>query len=406
MYNELINKTVSSKMRKPNQTISVPKVLRDLNYLKRGERTMDLLAGLGFLGFLVFIVVGLISLFKRNGKAKKNFGIALGLFVLFMIGVANSDSAEEASTEAKTKEVSQEDKEVKSEKEESQKEEKKEVETSPSTVTEVLTVVKKEMSDKDFKKVKEDKLNVEHPKSISVGNGNVGYVLQATDGIVVASTDGEKILDVVQFKTMDEVDQYEKDSVANAEAKKKEEAKKEREASKIALSGSGDTASDALKLKSGWAIFEGTHNGGTNFIVQLQDANGDDLELLVNTIGSYKGKTFAQIPADGEYFLNINADDAWNFNIYQSPPADVADAPVTLQGNGDDVVFFNAKSDTYKFTFTHQGEANFIVMLNGSGLMVNEIGSYSGSTRQNLGTDGFYALVIKADGAWSAKVEK
>jgi hypothetical protein len=367
---------------------------------------MDLLAGIGFLGFMVFIVMGVISLFKRTGKAKKNFGIATGLFVLFIIGAANSDSAEETSTEAKTKEVSQEDKEEKPQKEESQKDEKKEVKKSPSTIADVLNVVKKEMSDKDFKKIKEDKLNVEHPKSISVGNGNVGYVLQATDGIVVAITDGEKVFDVVQFKTMDEVDQYEKESAANAEAKKKEEAKKEREASKITLSGSGDAAPDGFKLKSGWAIFEGNHNGGANFIVQLQDPNGNDIELLVNTIGGYKGKTFAQIPVDGEYFLNINANGAWNFNIYQSPPAEVQDAPVTLQGNGDDVVFFNAKSDTYKFTFTHQGEGNFIVQLNGEGLMVNEIGSYSGSTRQNLGTDGYYALVINADGAWSAKVEK
>jgi hypothetical protein len=378
----------------------------DFEKLKRGERKMDLLAGLGFLGFVVFIVMGVISLFKRNGKAKKNFGIAAGLIVLFMIGVVNSDSAEETSTAVKTKEISKEDKEEKPQKEENQKDEKKEVEKAPSTIADILNVVKKEMSDKDFKMVKEDKLNVEHPKSISVGNGNVGYVLQATDGIVVASTDGEKIFDVVQFKTLDEVDKYEKDSVANAEAEKKEEAKKEREASKITLSGSGDAATDGFKLKSGWAIFEGNHNGGANFIVQLQDPNGNDIELLVNTIGSYKGKTFAQIPVDGEYFLNINADGAWNFNIYQSPPADVQEAPITLQGNGDDVVFFNAKSDTYKFTFTHQGEGNFIVLLNGEGLMVNEIGSYSGSTRQNLGTDGYYGLVIKADGAWSAKVEK
>jgi sortase (surface protein transpeptidase) len=369
---------------------------------------MGFIAGVGFLGFVVFIVIGLISLIKRNGKAKKNFGIAVGLFVLFMIGVVNSDSAEEATTEAKTKEgVSKETKEEKPQKEEKKKDEKaEEKKPAPSSVSDVLAVVKIEMSDKEFKKVKEGQLNVEHPKSISVGNGNVGYVLQATDGLVVANTDGEKIFDVVQFKTMDEVDHYEKDSVAKAEAKRKEEAKKEREASKIALNGSGDTASDAIKLKGGWAIFEGTHNGGANFIVQLQDANGDDLELLVNTIGSYKGKTFAQIPADGDYFLNINADGAWNFNIYQSPPADVADAPATLQGNGDDVVFFNAKSDTYKFTFTHKGQGNFIVLLNGEGLMVNEIGSYSGSTRQNLGTDGFYALVINADGAWTAKVEK
>ncbi|WP_210367730.1 hypothetical protein [Bacillus sp. REN3] len=367
---------------------------------------MGFLAGVGFLGFIVFIVMGVVSLFKRNGRAKKNFGIAAGLFVLFIIGAVNSDS-EEVSTEPQTKEeVSKDDQEEEPKEEKKQKEEKAEEKKAPSTLADVLTVVKKDMSDQDFKKAKKDKLNVEQPKSISVGNGNVGYVLQATDGIVVASTDGKKISDVVQFKTMDEVDKFEKESVAKAEAKKKEEAKKEREASKIAMSGRGDTASDGLKLKAGWAIFEGSHNGGANFIVQLQDPNGNDIELLVNTIGGYKGKTFAQIPADGEYFLNIKADGAWNFSIYQSPPVDVADAPVTLQGNGDDVVFFNAKSGTYKFTFTHQGQANFIVMLNGEGLMVNEIGPYNGSARQNLGTDGYYGLVIRADGAWSAKVEE
>ncbi|WP_462413580.1 hypothetical protein [Neobacillus sp. Marseille-QA0830] len=350
------------------------------------------LAFIGFVGFFVFIVLGIIAFFKKNGKAKKQFIIALVSFVVFVIGIVNLDSSDTTKTTKTTdtkKEVT-EDKETKK---------------NPSTLAEVQAVITKGMSDKDFKKA-EDKLVVERPKSISVGNGNVGYVLQAKDGILVASTDGDTIFDVATFSTMDEVDQYEKNMLAQAEASKKEQAQKEYEASKIQVNGSGDTASDLFKLKKGFAIFEGTHNGSENFIVKLQDENGGNLELLVNTIGHYKGKTFAQIPSSGNYYLNINASGAWNFSITQQPPVDIPDAPTTIQGTGDDVVFFNAKSGNYKFNFTHQGEENFIVKLNGSGLMVNEIGAYNGSMRQKLSTDGYYLLQIVADGTWTVTIEK
>ncbi|MFC7785539.1 hypothetical protein ACFQWC_13670 [Rossellomorea sp. GCM10028870] len=362
----------------------------------------DALAGMGFLGFLVFIVLGLVALVRKSGKAKKRFGIAAGLFVLFMVGVLNSPTSETATSDVKADEG-----EVKAAKEEKvgQKEEKKQPEKKPATMEEVKAVVTAGMSDKDFKKAKKD-LSVEHPKSISIGNGNVGYVLQATDGILVATTDGESIMEVVPFASMEEVGKYESEMVAKAEVEAKEKAEKEFEESKIKVSGNGDTASDGVKLTSGWAIFDGNHNGGANFIVQLQDENGNDLELLVNEIGSYKGKTFAQIPVEGTYYLNVKADGPWEYTIYQSPPVEMADAPTTLEGSGDDVVFFNTKSGNYKFNFSHNGSSNFIVMLNGQGLMVNEIGAYEGSARQVLKTDGYYALVIKADGDWSVGIEE
>ncbi|WP_110926788.1 hypothetical protein [Bacillus massiliglaciei] len=353
----------------------------------------NFLAIVGFIGFIVFIVLGIIALIKRNKKAKKRFGIAIVLFVLFLIGVINAPSA---NTEDDVKdEVT----------EKPAKEEKKEAAKPAATISEVKAAITKGISDADFKKAKEE-LNVEHPKSISIGDGNVGYVLQATDGILVANTDGKKIFEVNEFKTMDEVDKYESDAVAKAKAEAKERAKKEYEDSKIPVSGSGDTATDAVKLKSGFAIFDGAHTGGSNFAVKLQDENGNDMELLVNTIGNYKGKTFAEIPADGDYYLNVTADGKWNFNIYQSPPAEVKDAPLTITGTGDDVVFFNTASGNHKFTFSHSGSSNFAVLLNGSDLMVNEIGNYQGSTRKQLATDGVYGLVITADGKWSVKVDK
>jgi hypothetical protein len=356
------------------------------------------LAFIGLMGFIVFLVMGVISLVKKNGKAKRNFLISLVAFIVFVIGAVNS-SSDTASTTTKNEKKEKTSQEVKQEKKETVKPKEK------STVAEVKAVITKGMTDKNFKKEKK-KLNVEQPSSISIGSGNVGYVLQAKDGIIVANTDGIKILDVVQFKSMDEVSNYEKNMLAKAEAVKKEQAKKEREESKKVASGKGDTASEAIPLKAGWAIFEGSHNGGSNFAVQLQDENGNDLELLVNEIGNYTGKTFAEIPNDGNYYLNVTADGSWNFNIYQTPPTDIVDAPTTLKGSGDDVVFYNTTSGNHKFSFTHQGESNFAVLLNGSDLLVNEIGNYSGSMRKQLSTDGAYAFVITADGNWTAKIEK
>ncbi|WP_251550787.1 hypothetical protein [Neobacillus muris] len=348
------------------------------------------LAFIGFIGFLVFIVLGIVSIFKKNGKTKKRFGIALILFVLFIIGAVNSGSTDTTETKDEVKEDSAK---------------KQETRKDPSTLAEVQAAITKGMSDQDFKKARNN-LEVEQPKSISVGNGNVGYVLQAKDGILVASTDGNTIFDVATFTTMEEVDQYEKDKLAQAEASKKEQAQKEYEASKIQLNGSGDASTDLFKLEKGFAVFEGSHNGSDNFIVKLQNENGSNIDLLVNEIGNYKGKTFAQIPSDGNYYLNINAGGAWNFSISQQPPVDIPKVPSTLQGSGDDVVFFNAESGNYKFSFTHQGEGNFIVKLNGSGLMVNEIGAYTGSMRQRLNTDGYYLLQIAADGPWTVTIEK
>jgi hypothetical protein len=51
--------------------------------------------------------------------------------------------------------------------------------------------------------------------------------------------------------------------------------------------------------------------------------------------------------------------------------------------------------------FTHTGSSNFVVegVGNGDGLLVNEIGKYSGVVPV---TDGPSVIVITADGSWTA----
>ena len=362
---------------------------------------LDFLGIIGFVGFLVFIVLGIVSAFRKTGKAKKQFIIAGILFVVFIVGAGSAGTSEESASKPKEDEKSAQQEEAKEKKE---KKEKKEI--PPSTVADVTSAVTVGMDFKTYTDVKDSKLNVEHPESLSIGNGNVGSVLQATDGFVVVGTDGVTVLSVDTFASLEEAKAYGEKLNAEAEAAKEAEKLKKFEDSKLSLSGSGDTASDMIELEAGFAVFEGSYSGSGNFIVQLMDENGNNVELLVNEIGSYNGKTFAVINTAGNYYLNVTASAGWNFTIYQSVPPNIADAPTELSGRGDDVIFVNAKSGNYKFTSTHQGSSNFIVRLNGSGLLVNEIGNYSGSTRQKLGTSGAYAFVVNADGNWSIKIEE
>lgn len=173
----------------------------------------------------------------------------------------------------------------------------------------------------------------------------------------------------------------------------------------IELSGSGAQATETFTLTSGFATFEATHDGGSNFVLDLLDANGNSMELLVNEIGSYNGKTFALIPSDGDYLLNIDADGSWNINISQAMSTNPESIPTTIQGSGDDVAFVDLESGLRRFGFKHTGESNFAVMVNGQSLLVNEIGNYEGSTAQKVNDTGTYILSIQADGDWSISIE-
>ncbi|MFJ8219776.1 hypothetical protein [Bacillus cereus] len=56
---------------------------------------------------------------------------------------------------------------------------------------------------------KEEKLNVKHLTSITLTDGGVGRVLEATDGVVVICGNEKGVFDVLIFKTMEDVKKYE-----------------------------------------------------------------------------------------------------------------------------------------------------------------------------------------------------
>lgn len=66
----------------------------------------DFISIIGFLACIVCIVMSIISLFRKNGKAKKFFIGIIATFILFIIGVNNSSSVKkENKTVANTKQI-------------------------------------------------------------------------------------------------------------------------------------------------------------------------------------------------------------------------------------------------------------------------------------------------------------
>ena len=83
----------------------------------------------------------------------------------------------------------------------------------------------------------------------------------------------------------------------------------------INLTGSGQTATEPFELESGLAVFRMAHQGNRNFIVWLLDSNGRRVDLLVNEIGSFSGSKAVQIPRDGTYLLQVQADGPWSVQV-------------------------------------------------------------------------------------------
>ncbi len=193
----------------------------------------------------------------------------------------------------------------------------------------------------------------------------------------------------------------------------------------ITIEGTGDKASPKFELLAGIATFEMSHDGSSNFIVQLMSESGETIDLLVNTIGQYTGakaigvQKGALLGAEpGMYLLNIQADGSWGITVRQTRFSSAPALPQNFNGKGDSVSPpFLLNEGLTTFTFSHDGSSNFIVQLmSDSGetvdLLVNTIGSYDGSKAVGVkrgalfGPEpGIHLLNITADGNWSITIE-
>jgi hypothetical protein len=178
----------------------------------------------------------------------------------------------------------------------------------------------------------------------------------------------------------------------------------------ISLSGVGQQASKKFQLQQGLAIFKLTHNGSSNFIVQLLGSNGQNIDNLVNEIGLFNGSKAEGIQNAGTYVLDIQADGKWTVTIQQPRPT-TAPYITSFHGKGQTATeLFNMNSGLKTIQMTHDGTSNFIIDIldsNGNDVdnIVNEIGSFNGSKAEGIQNDGIYLFDIQADGNWTINIQ-
>ena len=172
----------------------------------------------------------------------------------------------------------------------------------------------------------------------------------------------------------------------------------------IVLQGAGDSVVDVSKGDEPM-IAKVIHNGGSNFVIWNVDASGNQMDLLVNTIGSYQGTLPIDFLDDEQTArFEVTADGAWQIELLPLDLARQSPIPSVFQGVGDDVVVltgtlktdilvvdaFNASSNFVVFQYSDRKE-----------LLINEIAPYTGTVAMNPDT---VLLTIKATGPWQLEV--
>lgn len=171
----------------------------------------------------------------------------------------------------------------------------------------------------------------------------------------------------------------------------------------IILNGSGDSVVDVPKW-DGPAILEITYTGAHNFAVENYSSSGDQIDLLVNTIGSYHGRRPIDFQSD-EYTTRfaITASGQWEIQVLPLSEMTQFNIPGTYNGVGDDVIaitggtpdIFTADASTASHNFAVLGYGDY------SDLLINEIAPYTGTVILSSDT---IILEIIATGKWSLQV--
>jgi hypothetical protein len=168
------------------------------------------------------------------------------------------------------------------------------------------------------------------------------------------------------------------------------------------FNGSGDSVLDISSVGTDVMIAEVSHTGSSNFSIVFRDSGLGYQGLKVNTIGSYSGIIPINFENEVNSNLEISADGNWEIIIKQIASSTNFDGN-SISGTGDTVLEAYELKSVDSLTITHSGSSNFSIVqyrCNGSynGLLVNIIGSYSGS---NITDSGTCFLEINADGSWS-----
>lgn len=175
----------------------------------------------------------------------------------------------------------------------------------------------------------------------------------------------------------------------------------------ITIEGQGVQVVDIQKWE-GPAILSVTHVGRSNFIVENFDENGEQLDLLVNEIGTYRGRLLIDMEEDTAR-LSVDADGQWVIALYPIATQYMMpfEVPGTVENVSPEIYYLDTSSgeipDLIKFNF--KGDGNFVVKAVGADnteLLVNEIDSWEGVIP--MWRDAWVVWVEMANGEYTIEI--
>ncbi len=164
----------------------------------------------------------------------------------------------------------------------------------------------------------------------------------------------------------------------------------------VTVSGVGD---DVIEIPENLRVclVVAVNEGNGNFSIWSLDEAYENVDLLVNTIGYYNGRTTTGQGSEEPYYLEISSDGSWTVTLEP-----IENAPTVQNGVpvvGDDVMFLESV-DNKPLTFVNEADGNFSVWAYnslGRDLLVNDIGAYNGTVPNKE----YHLLIVSSEGTWS-----
>jgi hypothetical protein len=174
----------------------------------------------------------------------------------------------------------------------------------------------------------------------------------------------------------------------------------------MTYSGSGDEVVKFKKALTEPMLITTTWTGGSdNNTIYAYDADGNEGDLIVNTIGAYKGTNIVNLyDGDNVKALKIEGSGNWRVTLRALTDAKRWDGTGTYKGTSDDVINVDGVFDGLDSMGFKSTNADGNITVYGLGdneeLIVNEIGNFSG---KYLVPNGTVLLRISSDGRWELK---
>lgn len=171
----------------------------------------------------------------------------------------------------------------------------------------------------------------------------------------------------------------------------------------ITYKGSGNKVLKIKKPESGPVIMTTTIKGPSdNNTIYSLDADLQENDLLVNTIGSYRGTAILDKNGEDTTRLKISVSGTWVITI--KPLSDARVITTAAKGSKDDVLFYGSDQPAIMTFTSTSGDSNvtaYWYTANDTDLLVNEIGRFKAEAPMSAGPG---VIEVSSDGAWTITI--